>query len=416
MTPKTKVAADSPRILDIALILSFLFRLSLGLLSASWYVPAGDEGEYLLLADTLLHEGKFGVPPTAYRLPLYPMLLASVQALTSVTISAYLVLNAFLGTAAVLLIYILCHRLVNDRAARISLLLSVANPFLMTHAGDVLTENLYVPLVLAFLLAAVAASEDGEGLSWSRWAVAGALLGLCNLTRPTLLLFGLLLPIFYLLLERKPGAQTRGAVLAVAVSVAFLLPWWGRNYAVMGHFIPGTTAEGFVWLGCYNDMAFHDPAFRGAWVNYNTNIDDNPFQGKTEFERDRLASAMAREYAIAHAGEIPRTLPWKLMRTFYWRPHVVDRIWLPEWFRSIIPAWGFLYSFVFVYPLMLWEGWMRRKERSFGALFLLSAYFLLVILATYGSRRMRLPIEGVMIVFAAAGWDRLTGKVYSPAQ
>lgn len=413
MTSGPKGAAGFPRILYIALFLSFLFRLSLALLSAFRYVPVGDEGEYLLLADTLLHEGKFGVSPTAYRLPLYPLLLAAAQGLTGVKVHAYLVLNAFLGTAAVALIYFLCRRLVNERAARISLVLSVPNPFLMTHSGDVLTENLYVPLVLAFLLVAVAASEDREGSSWFRWAVAGALLGLCNLTRPTLLRFGLLLPVFYILFERKPGSRTCGAVLAVAVSIAFLLPWWGRNYAVFGRFIPGTTGEGFVWLGCYNDKAFHDRAFRGAWVNYNTDIDDKPFQGKTEFERDRLASAMSREYAIAHAGEIPRTLPWKLMRTFHWQPYVVDRIWLPEGFRSITPAWGFLFSFVSVYPLMLWEGWMRRKERSFGALFLLSAYFLLVILAAYGSRRMRLPIEGVMIVFAAAGWDRLIGKVRS---
>jgi 4-amino-4-deoxy-L-arabinose transferase-like glycosyltransferase len=409
----TEEKRQFPLCLLAACAAAFVLRLALALTSASGFVPQGDEGEYLQFADTLLHEGRFGVPPTAYRLPLYPMLLAAVQGLTGVKVPAYLVLNAFLGTAAVALIYFLCRRLVNVRAARISLFLSVPNPFLMTHSGDVLTENLYVPLVLAFLLTAVSASEDGEGSPWSRWAGAGALLGLCNLTRPTLLLFPFLLPACYLLLERRPGARTRGAVLAMAVTIFFLLPWWGRNCAAFGHFIPGTTGEGFVWLGCYNDKAFHDRAMRGAWVNYNTEIDDRPFQGKTEFERDRIASRIAREYAIAHAGEIPRVLPWKLMRTFHWRPHLVDREWLPGWVRSITPAWGFLFSFVLVFPLMLREGWMRRRERPFAVLLLLSFYFLLVVLATYGSRRMRLPVEGVMIVFAAAGWDRLAGKVHS---
>lgn len=386
---------------------AFVLRLGLALASSSHFVPQGDEGEYIHFADTLLQEGRFGNPPTAYRLPLYPMLLAAVQGLTGVTVPAYLVLNAFLGTTAVALIYFLCRRLVNVRAARVSLVLSVPNPFLMTHAGDILTENLYVPLVLAFLLAAVSASEEADGSSWARWAGAGALLGLCNLTRPTLLGFSLLLPFCYLLPERSPGVRTRGAVLAIAVSILFLLPWWGRNFAAFGHFIPGTTGEGFVWLGCYNDKAFHERAFRGAWVNYDAEIDDRPFQKKTEFERGRIASAMAREYAGAHAGEIPRLLPWKLMRTFHWRPHLVDREWLPGWIRSITPSWGFLFSFVLVYPVMAREGWARRGERSFGISFLLFAYVVLVVLATYGSRRMRLPVEGVMLVLAAAGWDRL---------
>ncbi|MCL5884162.1 MAG: glycosyltransferase family 39 protein, partial [Deltaproteobacteria bacterium] len=378
-------------------------------------VPLRDEGEYLLLADTLLRDGKFGVVPTSYRMPLYPLLLAAVQGVTGSTVPAYLVMNAFLGTAAVALIYFLCRRVANERAARLSLLLSVPNPFLMANAGDVLTENLFVPLVLAFLLL-VTVAESGEGHSRSRWAMAGIFLGLCNLSRPTLLRFGLLLPLFYLFLEKGAGRKVRGALLAFAVSIVLLLPWVFRNYAAFGHFIPGATSEGFVWLGCYNDMAFHRPEYYGSWVNYETNIAPVPYRGQSEYEREKVAAAMARKYAVDHLAEIPRTLPWKIFRTFLWYPHVLDRIRLPEGLRLLPSAWGFLFSFVLVYPLLAWEGWNRRRDRRFAAPAFLCAYFLFVVLATYGSRRMRLPVEGVMIVVAAAGWDRLMERFRSIAR
>jgi hypothetical protein len=243
--------------------------------------------------------------------------------------------------------------------------------------------------------------------------MAGAFLGLCNLTRPTLLRFGLLLTIFYFFLEWKPGPRTRGAVLALAVSVVFLLPWWVRNYEAFGKFIPGTTGEGFVWLGCYNEKAFSNPAFYGSWANYQTDITPTPFLGKNEIERDRIASAMAREYAFTHISSIPRTLPWKLLRAFHWYPLVFDSLNPAGPARRVASVWGFVFSVILVYPLLVWEGWKRVRERPFATPILLCAYFLLVILATYGSRRMRLPIEGVMILFASAGWDRLITKVRS---
>jgi 4-amino-4-deoxy-L-arabinose transferase-like glycosyltransferase len=383
--------------------------------------PSGDEGGYISLADTLLRDGTFGVYPTAYRLPLYPMLLGAVQGATGMKVPAYLVLNAFLGTAAVLLIYRIASHLAGERAARISLLLSVPNPFLMANTPDVLTENLYIPLVLGFLLALLVAQDDGpgregEGAVWRRWlpwAVAGLLLGLCNLTRPSMLRFGILLPFCYLFVERRIGPKVRGAILLLVLSVVLLVPWWVRNAAVFGRFIPGTTGEGFVLLGAYNEKAFTDPAFIGSWVNYETDISPAPFRGRTEYDRDRIASAMAKEYAAAHWTGIPRTLPWRLLRAFYWYPNVVDRFTEAAGTRRLSSIWGFLFTFVLVYPMAATEGVRRLRDRRFLAPFLLVAWFLLVILAAYGSQRMRLPIEGVMIVFAAAGWDRFTGKMRS---
>lgn len=406
-------------ILGVALIFSFLFRLFLAVLSAAGFSPRGDEGDYIFWADTLLRDGTFGVHPTAHQMLLYPMLLGAVKGATGVKVPAYLVLNAFLGTVAVLLIYRIALHLAGERAARISLLLSVPNPFLMANTPDVLTENLYIPLVLGFLLALLVAQDDGpprEGAAWRRWlpwAVAGLLLGLSNLTRPTLLRFGILIPIAYGVLDKGLGRRARGAILLVAVSAAILLPWWIRNAVVFGHFIPGTTGEGTVFVGVYNEKALNDPSFYGSWVNYGTDISPEPFQGRTEYDRDRTASGMAWKYAAAHWTRIPRTLPWKILRAFHWYPHVIDRLSRDRWARVLAAVWGFLFSVVLVYPAMVMEGWRRLRDRRYALIFLFVGWFLFVILVTYGSRRMRLPIEGVMIVLAAAGWDRLTGKAHS---
>jgi hypothetical protein len=101
------------------------------------------------------------------------------------------------------------------------------------------------------------------------------------------------------------------------------------------------------------------------------------------------------------------------LRAFHWYPLVFDSLNPAGPARRVASVWGFVFSVILVYPLLVWEGWKRVRERPFATPILLCAYFLLVILATYGSRRMRLPIEGVMILFASAGWDRLITKARS---
>ena len=109
-----------------------------------------------------------------------PVLLAGVYSVFGHDVDAARVLNALLGVAAVALLYLLVARLFDRRTALLAAALAAVAPSLVFLGGGLLSENLFIPLVLA-TAALVAWQRDRGG--WAIAAAAGAVLGLAVLTR-----------------------------------------------------------------------------------------------------------------------------------------------------------------------------------------------------------------------------------------
>ena len=222
--------------------------------------PAGgrfdDPDNYLPLArsiargEGLARKGK----PTAYRPPLYPIVLAPVLGLSGDHWKAsvallHLALGA--GTAGLAALAAARLGLTQKRALAAGLIVAL-DPVLAWQARSVMTETL-AAFLIAGALATLAASRRGSSLA------GGGLLGLAALCRPSLLPGAGLVALAGVVVG--PGGRReriqRGATIALAVAIT-LAPWAARNYRIFGEPVWTTTHGGYTLALANNEVYYRD--------------------------------------------------------------------------------------------------------------------------------------------------------------
>jgi len=222
-----------------------------------------DPDGYRLLASNLVQVGTFGQGdrPTAYRPPLYPLVLGPCVACKAWSPWAIGLVHLVLGVATVGLTYCLGRRWGLGRWSFVAAGLVACDPILLRQSTLVMTETLATLLAVVGLLALTAAAEKPTAV---RGAAAGGALGLAVLCRPTFLIWtglaALLLPWFAVAWSQR--LKVFGA-LAVAVALV-LAPWGIRNYLQFGRPIVSTTHGGFTLL-LGNNPGFYEYLRTGAW-------------------------------------------------------------------------------------------------------------------------------------------------------
>lgn len=254
--------------------------------------------------------------PTAFRPPLYPIALAVVHKLGGGW-TAGRVLGALLGTLTVALVFLVAQRLWDGRVALVAALIAAVFPPLVVLSASLLSEQLFLPLVLASLLAVLVYRERG-GL---RWAIAaGVLCGLAILARTSGAPYVLALaagawaarPRF----RRAALVPPLVVVLATALTVA---PWVIRNAAVFHRFAGLGTGAGYALAGTYNAESRARGDHPGEPFSPNVlrtfrdvfaqrDLDEDQFTGKLN---DR-----ATHYIEDHPGYVVETVAWNVLRVF----------------------------------------------------------------------------------------------------
>jgi hypothetical protein len=215
-----------------------------------------DPDNYLPLARSLASGDGFalGGRPTAYRPPLYPILLAPFcPVLGNQTRLGVAVLHLVLGGATVWLTAAAAKGsgLPAYRQLFAASIVAV-DPVLVWQSRSVMTETLS-----AFLIALALAGTTRRG---GRAPIFGGLaLGLLALCRPSgLAAAGL---VIVAALKAPPGTWkerlTRSSLIAVMV-LACLLPWTMRNLWVFGEPICGTTHSGYTLALANNPTYYHE--------------------------------------------------------------------------------------------------------------------------------------------------------------
>jgi hypothetical protein len=203
-----------------------------------------DPDSYRHLAETFARTGVYGRPdpadgtiyPTAYRPPLYPLLLACFATDHGVSRFWIAALHVTLGVGTVAFVLRAGKRLRLGRLAAVAGLLTACDPILLRQSTLVMTETLAAFLAAGGLVCAVEAiavvtrprvqrkSVFGCDSAWA--VVAGAVAGLAALCRPTFLpwLAGLAAAMFvarWLTRVRdgdRNGAQARAKMPAVTTA------------------------------------------------------------------------------------------------------------------------------------------------------------------------------------------------------
>lgn len=297
--PDLIVSNSIPRKLlaDRSFLLLLLLALALRLLLAA-------RNPALLLEDadgytahataTLQHHGFVGPftgQPTAFRPPLYPMLLAATLACGLPPIVAVLLINLLTTVVCCFATGWLAGILLPTRLPTLLCVAAVAlDPLLLRYSLQPMTE---VPCAALLTLACAVAAGVCQHTARPRTVfLCGLLLAVAALIRPTVLLAAAtiwLQLVIITLRAKKPAVteQTLASPLLLALGIALgLAPWLARNAIQFRAFIPATTHGGYT-LALGNNPDFYRDVIRGS--------DQFPWEGTAldRWQRKTLADATA---------------------------------------------------------------------------------------------------------------------------
>ncbi|HYJ23167.1 MAG TPA: glycosyltransferase family 39 protein [Solirubrobacterales bacterium] len=234
--------------------------------------PADDSLAYYALAKALYEEGSFGGPEfrdSSDWSPGAPLLYAAgFYATGGAREGTARIIEALMGVAAILVVFVLGRRLGEAAAPRagprlgsaVGLLAAAAvavYPPFIHSAGELTSEAPAILTLPAAVLAFLWASERGRS-PWA-WLLPGLLFGLTAMFRPEYLFVGAAFVILAALrpvLARglssgwKPGLA--GAALVLVALLLPIVPWTIRNVDVLGRVAPISTGSGkALYVGTY---------------------------------------------------------------------------------------------------------------------------------------------------------------------
>jgi 4-amino-4-deoxy-L-arabinose transferase-like glycosyltransferase len=230
-----------------------LIALTALTLRAAWAVlmvdraPRFDEIAYVGHARRLLAGLGFvdahGQPASYWPIG-YPAALALTYYIAGESYWSAVVLNVVCGAATAVVAFLLARSLLGPSTALMAGLVVAAYPNHVFYSSLQLTEPLFTLVVvgMTFLI-----------LRWPTAlrsaAAAGVLLGVAALTRPAIVLFPLVLPVWYVRLGNGlRAAITRAGVVALML-VVIVTPWILRNHRVSGGWELASSSGDNFWRG-----------------------------------------------------------------------------------------------------------------------------------------------------------------------
>jgi len=393
-----------------------------------WFVPAALESDpdgYRRLAENLLMHGTFGEgnSPTAYRPPLYPLLLAGCLAFGGHERSAIGLMHILLGAAAVGLTFVLGRRWgLSPRAALLAALLVLCDPILLFWSAQIMTETPAACLAVAGLLVLTWACSKGQTLQIGnsgklRIILAGFVSALGALCRPALLVWTVAAGVVLSLL--RPGGKRfpTTAFLFILGAALTLLPWLVRNYLIFGRPIITTTHGGYTML-LGNNPSFYAWLRAGKWGDVwqaeELSTAWSRRSRENEVEADRLAYQAAWQAIRREPGMFAYACVVRLARFWSPLPHrtVAHESWHLLIARYLVAIWyicefalavaglGYIYKHSFTSL----HNRPREARWLWGLLLVLS--MMLVHTVYWSDMRMRAVVMPVVALAAAAAIDR----------
>jgi 4-amino-4-deoxy-L-arabinose transferase-like glycosyltransferase len=200
--------------------------------------------------------------PSAFRPPAYPYLLGAAYAIVGVHPLAGRLLGALLGVLTVALIAYVGEAIWDRRIGLIAAALAAVFPPLVMLDATLLSESLFVPLSLAFILSLLACRRHPASVRWA--LAAGFLCALATLTRVVADLW-LLVALAVVTIGAAKTARWWRAVAVLGAFILTLAPWTIRNFSTFHTFIPVSTEGGYTMAGQYNDLADQSGPFEAVW-------------------------------------------------------------------------------------------------------------------------------------------------------
>jgi len=308
-----------------------------------------DPDMYRSLAENLRNEGVYGrtfetragprVAATAYRPPLYPLVLSVFVVDRSLHATAVAAFHFATGLATVAVVYAIAVKW-RAPAPWLAAVLTACDPMLLNQSSLVMTETLATFLAACALLAMTYLCHRR---SVAAALMCGACLGLACLCRPVFLPWAAVCVLLVCLLHGAWPQRLRCALAMAVAATLVVAPWPIRCAVVVGRPVIATTHGGYTLLlgnnpGFYRYIAGH-PLRGGVWDARELNFPpSHPYTssgrfdrtGKFEFREDAAATRQARAniarqpvmavYAcVVRVARLWRPVPYQTSRTESWR-------------------------------------------------------------------------------------------------
>ena len=343
------------------------------------------------------HPDIAGERATAYWPPLFPIVLAGWQSIFGESIRTSQLMGVATGAVTVVMAGLLGRAVVSRAVGLVAAALVAVSPFIIAVDGSLMSETLYLPLVLLALLLAQRARERPQ---WWSWALLGGSIGLASLARGDALFLVVVVMIPIALLARPSWQQfvLRVGVGAVALGVV-VSPWVIRNAVEVGEPTLSTVSASAV-IAVANCDATYSGRLLGSW-SYPCM---QPKLGYRMSEAKYAAHVRAKgiDYALGHASRWPIVGVARLGRVWgVWNPDQIARAEAHEsrnltWQRV---AWPVSLATL---GIGLTGFWMLRRNRVRVAVLVAPVVMTTVIaLATYGNSRFRTASEPVLLIGVA---------------
>lgn len=349
---------------------------------------------------------QFGVPHWSLRAPGYPLFLAAVRALAGdSTLAARLAQAAICATTAPMMMRLVGFLLPGDTkrvsgrsAATWAGLIAALEPWSVGLSALLLSDALFVPLMVGGLLLIVSAAASARGRIVSALS-AGAVTGATILVRPSWALFPAIAMVGSICCAAK-GARlkaTRRALLVAFGIVVVMAPWWYRNGVLYGRFVPTV-----LWFGASLYDGLNPDADGASDMAF---LADPRYRELDEGSQDRVLRDDALAFARANPGRAVWLAAVKLGR--FWSPWPnADELRSPA-----LRAASALIT-VPIYLLILLGVWFSRRDIWLLVILLGPlVYFALIHAVFVGSIRYRIPAMAPAFGLAGIGMASLVGAI-----
>ena len=387
--------------------------------------PSSDSATYDTVAWNLARglgfqlDGAGGPYPTAFVPPALPWTVSLLYRAVGHSFFAAVLLMCVLGSLVPALLRQLGRSMFGPAVGNWAGWLAAVHPLMVFFSGYVMTESLFSVVLLLALLASVAWIKQPRARN-AFWT--GTLWGAATLTRPAALPLAFVLAIWAwapLGLALAPGDRRRQLAALLLGLVLFVTPWTLRNAAALHAFVPLTTGGGRSLLDANNPVVWDDAERRGGAIGILTTEPwATRYRGLSEVEVDRRAGREAWAFLRGRVADWPRNAAAKFAR--YWRwtalapstgtwasgsAGVASRL---QRLDPLLP-WSILF-----FPLAAWglARTLRGTRRHFQLLPLwIVVASTLATLVYWGALRLRVPIEPLVTLYAAAGAADLAWRV-----
>lgn len=360
----------------------------------------GDSPGYIDIAARLAAGNGFQAAdgsPTAWRVPVYPLLLAAIFAVLGPNYDVLGIVQAVLGALTAGLVAAIAWRLAGPISGWFAGLTVAFYPHLITWTPYVLSEIPFIFFAMLALWLLVEGQSQGSRW-WFAWAGLALVLG--TLTRTMLLAF---IPVAAAMAWWLASARDRWmrAGLVVLAPIVLISLWMIRNALVVGSLTLSTQGPVSIWWGHNPDLATYHS---GGYAEEPPPPQPVPAH-VSETELSELYWQGLRAYLSAEPLSVVQDMPVRLWNM--WRP----------WYggSSVRGLLAFGGSYLVVLALGLAGFMLTLRSPPHQGVRYVQSYVISIALfhaIVIGEIRLRMPIEPALAIFAGIAIAHLVSLLH----